>query len=341
MSFEFKVFNEIAVGSLRPWLSKDKSEQMYKSALVDLPNSFYTYQPLHQLEFTKSLSSKRDYYLRLIDSEAIDYLNFFRAKMNQSINDDAKTYLVTSALQKVIPGKLNRISRLISANNYSPDQYDPALKKLSKDILVADASFIFHYLKHSFIRLFLEIQDSYKEFVEDEIYSAEDLYLKYFNEAEPEASIIIDAPQIKIYRPDNTVSKDVVEAVFNPIQSDFRKESKGVFDYEDIVRNPMRFAQFEKLLFSHEYIDAEYNFTNKHGFKVELAMIYHHLINLRYFNERLFAPTKRISHLHIRKFLDHRYSTNVDKQFRNLKDNPKQVAEFIEKHYWLFNLTSS
>ena len=341
MSFEFKVFNEIAVGSLRPWLAKDKNEQVYKSALADVQESYYTFQPLYQLAFTKSLSSKRDYYLRLIDSEAIYYLNFFRAKIDQSISDDAKTYLVASALQKVIPGKLNRISRLISENNYSPDQYDPALRRLSKDIVLADASFIFHYLKHSFIRLFLEIQDSYKDFVEDETYSAEDLYLKYFNETEPEASIIVDAPQIKIDRPDSPISKDVVEAVFNPIQGDFRKESKGVFDYEDIVTNPMRFAQFEKLLFSHEYIDVEYNFTNKHGFKVELAMIYHHLINLRYFNERLFGPTRKISHLHIRKFLDRRYATNVDKQFRNLKDNPKQVADFVEKHYWLSNLPPS
>lgn len=341
MSFEFKVFNEIAAGSLRPWLTQDKTEQSYKSSLADVQESYYTFQPLYQLEFTKSLSAKRVYYLRLADNEATEYLNFLKAKIDQSINDEARIYLVTSALQKVLPSKLNRISRLISENNYSPDQYDPALKRLSKDILLADASFVFHYLKHSFIRLFLEIQDSYKDFVEDETYSAEDLYLKYFNETEPEASIIVDAPQIKIDRPDSPISKDVVEAVFNPIQGDFRKESKGVFDYEDIVTNPMRFAQFEKLLFSHEYIDVEYNFTNKHGFKVELAMIYHHLINLRYFNERLFGPTRKISHLHIRKFLDRRYATNVDKQFRNLKDNPKQVADFVEKHYWLSNLPPS
>ena len=135
MSFEFKVFNEIVTGSLRPWIAKDKSEQMYKSALADVQESYYTFQPLYQLEFTKSLSAKRDYYLRLADNEATDYLNFLKAKIDQSINDDARIYLVTSALQKVLPSKLNRISRLISEHNYSPDQYDPVLKRLSKDIL--------------------------------------------------------------------------------------------------------------------------------------------------------------------------------------------------------------
>lgn len=341
MSFEFKVFNEIVTGSLRPWIAKDKSEQMYKSALADVQQSYYTFQPLYQLEFTKSLSVKRDYYLRLADNEATDYLNFFKAKIDQSINDDARIYLVTSALQKVLPSKLNRISRLISDYDYTPAQYDPTLKRLSKDILLADGSFVFHYLKHSFIRLYLEIQDNYKDFVADEIFSAEDLYLKFFNEAEPEASIIVEAHKIKLGQTERQTGKNIVEVSFNPIQADIRKESKGILDYPDIIKNPMRFAQFEKLLFSNGYIDEDYNFTNKHGYKIELAMIYRHLIKLGYFHAMSFQPTKRITDLQIRKFLDYRYATDVDKQFRNLRDNPEQVADFVESHFWLFNLPAS
>ena len=107
-----------------------------------------------------------------------------------------------------------------------------------------------------------------------------------------------------------------------------------------LLKNDIRFAAFEEKLFENGYIDSDYRFTDKHGYKNELAQIYHHLISKRYFHPILFPEKLPITNLQIRKFLDHRYSTNIDRQFRNYSEKPTVIADFIESHYWLSNLPS-
>ena len=47
---------------------------------------------------------------------------------------------------------------------------------------------------------------------------------------------------------------------------------------------------------------------------------------------------KAIKDVDIRKFLDHRYQTNLDKQFRNYRQNAEALAEYIDSQYWLTSL---
>lgn len=341
MSFEFKTFSVIVTGNLKPWLADTRNDQFYKNALADVESSYYTSQPLYELAFTKSLSPKRDYYLRLIDNEAIDYLNEVNKKMQTALSEDSKIYTIHVALQNSLPSKLNKIARTITDQGYAEIHYKPSSKPLKTDILLSDGSYIFEYLKHSFVRLYLEIQDRYKEFVKNDIYNIEDLYVKYFDEPEPEAAVIIEAQQVKVKSIQNFTQNKAEDVKFKQITSDFRPDSKGILDYKHIVKNPARFATFEESLFTHGYIDINYNYTNEHGKKNELAMIYHYLITKGYFNKRTFSPNKSIKDLDVRKFLDHRYATNVDKQFRNYIENREKIADFVESQFWLFNLPSS
>lgn len=338
MSFEFKSFNNIVGDYLRPWIDGNISESKFEQDLGELSKIHYIQQPLYEVVFIKSLSAKRDYYIRLIDNESIDYLNYFHKKMSISLNDDARSYLVDSALKKLLNSKLIKIQKEIQKNGYNSDHYTLGSSLFSSNTMKSDGSFIFDYLKHSFIRLYLEIQDSYENYYSGRKFTADDLYQKYFNHAEPKEQVIIEAPPIKVYSAQKPNPTKNEERVFHPYMKDFRNELKGVMDYDDIIKKPERFASFEEGLFLGEYIDQDYNFTDKRGKKNELAIIYIHLINKGYFSVKNFAKNKKITHADIRKFLDHRYNTNVDKQFRNFKNQPEAVANFIEKHFWLYNL---
>ena len=338
MSFEFKSFNNIVGDYLRPWIDSNISESKFEQDLTELPKIHYKQQPIFEVEFTRSLTAKRDYYIRIIDNECINYLNFFHHKMAISLNDDARSYLVDSALKKLLNSKLIKIQKQIQKHGYNSDYYTPGTSLFSSSNIKSDGSYIFDYLKHSFLRLFLEIQDSYEKFLSGRKFTADDLYQKYFNHAEPKEQIIIDAQPIKVYSAQHPNPSKKEERVFQPLMKDFRNEIKGVMDYGDIIKKPERFASFEEGLFVGEYINQDYNFTDKRGNKNELAMIYIHLINKGYFSVQNFAKNKQIKHSDIRKFLDHRYNTNVDKQFRNFMNQPELVANFIEKHFWLFNL---
>ena len=143
---------------------------------------------------------------------------------------------------------------------------------------------------------------------------------------------------IQIASPSNPKAIPQAPKPFKALTNDFRDTSKGILSYEAIIKTPTRFASFEESLFQNGYIDENYKFVDKHGMKNEMAAIYHQLINKGYFHQHTFQPTKQIKDVDIRKFLDHRYQANLDKQFRTYRQNPEQLAEYIDSQYWLTKL---
>jgi uncharacterized membrane protein len=108
--------------------------------------------------------------------------------------------------------------------------------------------------------------------------------------------------------------------------------------YETIIKNPQYFAQFEEQLFANDFISKDYNFQKGKVKINDFACIYIALIKKGYFNKKDFTTKKEIKLLDVRKFLDNRYNSNFDKQFRTFLKLSKEVAEFISNHYWIDNL---
>lgn len=128
------------------------------------------------------------------------------------------------------------------------------------------------------------------------------------------------------------------ESLFAPEKDDFRDIKKGVLKYEQIIKNPDRFARFEELLYENHYIGTNYVFKKKHGQINEMAMIYHYLINMSYFNERCLPTIRKITDLDIRNFLNYRYQADIIKQFNTFSNNTKEINTFVENNRWLEKL---
>ncbi|MCB0541132.1 MAG: hypothetical protein KDE33_26735 [Bacteroidetes bacterium] len=295
-------------------------------------------QPLYEVSFPKALTNKRKYFLSLIDAEAIEYLNYIHKQVSESINANAKKYHVHMALTRTLNEKLRETAQAIQEQEYSPNQYDPTFGVLPTDTSTADGAYILFYLKHQLVRLYLEIQDSYPEQLKEEPLTEDDIYLTYFNHIAPNPSHVSEAVPIQIASPSNPKAIPQAPKPFKALTNDFRDTSKGILSYDAIIKSPTRFASFEESLFQNGYIDENYKFVDKHGMKNEMAAIYHLLINKGYFHQRTFQPTKQIKDVDIRKFLDHRYQANLDKQFRTYRQNPEQLAEYIDSQYWLTKL---
>ena len=73
--------------------------------------------------------------------------------------------------------------------------------------------------------------------------------------------------------------------------------------------------------------------------KKYLAACYHQLIRKGYFQKRLYPGKIEVKNRDITKFLDHRYRTDVDKQFRLWDNDQAELLKFIEKDYWLDHIT--
>lgn len=338
MSASLEIYNRMLFLDLRPWLMSGVSELKFKQDLNDLKKVYYQTQPQFEISFPKALSNKRKYFQALIDSEAIQYLNFIHKNVSESINANAKKYHVHMALTRTLNEKLREIAKVIQEQNYSPEQYDPQLGALKGNNTASDGAFILFYLKHQLVRLFMEVQDCFPEQLKEDPLTEDDIYLTYFNHTTPNPSHVSEAVPIPIASPSNPKAIQQAAKPFKALTNDFRDYSKGILSYEAIIKTPNRFASFEELLFQNGFIDENYKFVDKYGTKNDMAAIYHQLIKKGYFNQRTFQPINPIKDVDIRKFLDHRYQANLDKQFRTYRQNPELLAEYIDSQYWLTSL---
>lgn len=341
MTNELQLYHKILFLDLRPWTNRNIAEPKYKELLQQVKKEHFAFQPNYEVDFPKPLLGKRKYYHALIENEATRYLNNFHSIMEGTLNDAEKTYWVHTTLTKVIAQKLKDTEKIINDNQYFFALLSSG-KNASTDTNILDETFVMQYLKYQLIRIYIEIQEAFKDYLKEDEIPEEELHQIYFTETLPAKSLLIPAEKIKVAKPaSKTIITDVSEDSLKTLQADFRDPSKGVLDYKTIVKNPQRFASFEELLFVHGYIDADYNFTNKHGQIQELAAIYHVLIKKGYFSPRDFENNKELQARDYRKFLDHRYNAGTDKQFRTLLSNQEQVAEFLENNYWLESLPTS
>lgn len=332
------LYHEILFLGLRPWIFGKQSDQKFKELLVEQKKEYYINQPHYELDFVKPLSNIRKFYNVLIEYEAIRFLNGFHSEIKQALNNSEKAYLIHNILNKVLSQKLKETEQVISERAYTPEQFSLQSNTKQFDKSVSDESYILFNLKHQLIRLVMELQDSYSDHMKEEPLSIEELYYKYFNEEPPKQLFINVATNYpntnqSIRQPDKTG-----KPVFNPLRQDIRDEHKGIYTYDQMVKNPSRFADFESKLYENGYIDENYKFKDEYGQKKTMAAIYHQLIRKNYFNKRIFPENIENTDLNMRKFLDHRYNANVDKQFRNWANAQDELFNFIEKDYWIDNL---
>lgn len=341
MTPPLELYNRILFLDLRPWILTELSEAKFKQDLNDLQKVFHQFQPVYELSFPKPLNNKRKYFLTLIEAEGIRFLNQFHQQVNDSLNDQAKVYLVHMALTRTLHSKLNEIKQVIQDHDYKQDYFDTKFNGVNVNSFTADEAFIIFFFKHQLVCLYLEVQVNYQTYLNIEPLSETEIYLTYFGHSSPEPSLINKAAKIEHVSPANPLLNIKSSTNFKPIASDVREAAKGILSYQDIIKDSDRFASFEESLRLSDYIDDSYNFTDRHGMKNNLAMVYHNLIKKGYFNKRKFPGKKGIKEIQevdIRKFLDHRYNTDVDKQFRSYRNKPEAIAAFIGKHYWLSSL---
>jgi hypothetical protein len=332
MDNKLELFNDILFLNHRPWIFGKQSDIKFKQLLLEVKKEYYTHQPNFEVDFIKPLSNIRKYYHSIIEYEAIRYLNGFHAEISEALSDNEKSYLIHFALNKLISQKIKEIAQVIQERGYTPEQFD--LKHQSNKN-IADESYIIHLLKHHLVRLVMEIQESYPKFLKDDALTPDEIYYKFFNEAVPERPYIIEAENYpnanQIPQPQQKENKPV----FHAYRDDIWEEGKNILLYNQLIKNPSRFAHIEEELYDKGLIGSNYHFTDKHGMKKYLAAFYHQLIRKGYFQSRIFPGNIVVKNRDITKFLDHRYKTDVDKQFRLWDNKQEELLKFIEKDYWL------
>lgn len=343
MNIDIQIIPRILRTDLRPW-TIDYSEDKFRTQINSITKIEMASNDFYAFQFENAFNQKRKYFKILIDNALNHYFNITINRLNEARSDDQRKYILYTTLNTDVIPLIRETAKVIQETGFKLATYDENPKDTIPIVdLNGDNGFILHYLKFKLIAIYLEVQDGNKIYLKEDPLTMDDILMLYFNHTSKNIEYIKPI-KIDVLKPDFTLTAERKEIPkepdFIPIKADFRDYTKGILSYGIVVRNPDRFAAFEDKLFTNGYIGLDYNFTDKHGLKNELAIIYHHLISKRYFNDRYFPGNKELSNLLIKKFLNYRYCVNLDKQFNTFNNNPNEIADFVEKHYWLSNLPS-
>ncbi len=340
MTADLEFYSRILYRDLRPWINTGFSENKFKQDLADVAKVHVKTQTLYEVAFPKAFTFKRKYYRMIIDNEAIRFLNELHTYISESINDKARSFHVDYALTRTLNQKLLDLAIELQKRACEPDDFLPMEGGNTTPTAKADDSYILLYLKHQLVRLYMEVQENFSKLQTYPTLTEEEVYHKFFNEPGPVPSVIEQAEVMISEEMKGQYQEPRKTSKFKPVAADFRPEKDDILPYTEIVKMPDRFASFEQKLFDNGYIDLNYNAIKKHGQKNEMAAIYLLLIDKGYFNNLYFTPKRTvIKPLDIRKFLDYRYQTNLDKQFRELTNHPNEYERIVKSHYWMENLS--
>ncbi len=342
MDNALELYHRILFGNLCPWARDQHVVQKYQQLLHDLREEVYLAQPLYEVDFPKSVLPKRQYFAAMIQGEAVRFLNALHEEMDAAFNESERSFFVHDALN-TLDRKLERVAFVIGDKGLDLDfVLHPNKHRKLADPCLADAAYIVHFLKFQLVRLYMEVQHRYEVHLEREVVSREDIHLLYFREAAPEPSFIVTAPTLYSERVDTSFVAEA-EEVFEPRMHDTRVPEQGVLRYDDIVADRTKFARLERALFDNMLIDKEYQFQKKpRGNIVKMSAVYMVSFKKGYYQKHYFKGKRRIALTakEVQAFLNHRYNTDIDKQFRNFKDE-EVLNAYLDKEVWIALLPHS
>jgi hypothetical protein len=195
MSQYLTQIRELLFREYRPWMMESYSETKFKQLLNTIKTPVEKIAPRYAIEFDRPITFKRKFFVELINADVIEFLNEIHTAVRRSESTNHKKFQVYNALNKSIKDLLIATSNTLTQRELDQSLFKPIGGKIRKGNNT-DEAFIFHYLKHQLIRLYLEISEAYPSYRKSENLELEDLYETHFAETAPEQPVII--PQIEI-----------------------------------------------------------------------------------------------------------------------------------------------
>jgi hypothetical protein len=336
-----ELFDAILNGSLRPSLPDNNPVEIFIPLLSSLKQIETTFANKFEIDFVRPFNAKTKYYNRLIKGFANEYCNEVIMLIDHESDKQIKKYWINDTLQKKLKSRLIKVGEVIKNEGFELSQINSRYSQFHQDTDHKTNTYIIQLLKVALIKCYLEIQDQFSEWIDEQLIET-DFYTQLLFETIPETScfklvdrIFIPGP-VQENEPIIEEIKPKVEVIeFVPKQSDFRGTGRSPIRYSDI-RKPDVFSKFEIELFESSLINEEYNFKDKHGNKNLLAALYIILIEKNYFRRTNTRNSKPFEPHHFRQYLDHRYNVDTTQQFK--KCTKEQIASFKYKHTWVDNI---
>lgn len=185
----FSTLDEILYTGLRPWLKANNPDEKFTSMISGINTVNPAFQPQYEIKFERPFNSKTKFYSKLISNETINTCNQLFGILLEDNNPQLIKYRINDTLNKKLKSRLMDIGKLIKNQKFEIDYINPRKTTFDIDQEHKTNTYIFQLLKISFIQIYLEIQDAFKTWIQDELI-VEDFYTQLLFEPVPNNSFI-------------------------------------------------------------------------------------------------------------------------------------------------------
>jgi hypothetical protein len=205
----FTILDDILYKGLRPWLDANNPDEKFASMISGVKQTEFTFQPKYKIQFERPFSNKTKYYSKLILNEKIKTTNLLLEALQEDDTPQLIKYRLNATLNKKLKTKIKDIGSIIKEQQLELSYINPRKTTFDVDQEHKANTFVFQLLKTSLIHIYLEIQDIYKEWIQDE-FVIEDFYSQLLFEPIPNETYI---KKIQIIEATPTKEKKVSDVI--------------------------------------------------------------------------------------------------------------------------------
>lgn len=247
MSKQKNTLDKILDYELRPWLPQNRLDDVFASKFRSL-KEYKSQQPLQfEIDFYRPFDHKTKYYSRLIlNTVKSDFDNLYLT-IDEDRNENLIRYYLNDTLNKRLKTRLKDLGELLKEKDYKLTYVNPKNTSHQLDLVHKANSYIMQLLKLTYMQLYLEIQEAFKDWIDDE-FIVEDFYTQLLNEPIPEKLPIRKLQVIEVAP--EPVKKPKSKQTSKPIQ--FHS-----FFYNEYNTNPDKLVDLWDSLKLNNFISAD------------------------------------------------------------------------------------
>src|SRR5690554_1390990 len=180
MKREQDIFNDIQNKGLRPWLGINSVDEVFSQKFHSLKDYTSNHHLQYQLTFDRPFDYKTKYYQRLIlNTLKMDFDIIFKT-IDEDRDESLILYWLDNILNKRLKTQLRDIGTLIKQKDFALSYINPKNTSYQIDQHHKADTYIMQLLKLALMQLYLEVQEAFKGWVDDE-FIVEDFYTQLLN----------------------------------------------------------------------------------------------------------------------------------------------------------------
>ncbi len=193
----FTILDEILYKGKRPWLEANHPDAKFASMISIIKRIEPAFQHKYEIQFERPFNNKTKYYSKLILNEKIKTTNLLLEALREDDTPQLIKYRLNAILNKKLKTKIKDIGNIIKERQFEISYINPRITTFDVDPEHKTNTFVFQLLKTSLIHIYLEVQEAFKQWIQDE-FVIDDFYSQLLFEQIPDNTYLKEIKIVEV-----------------------------------------------------------------------------------------------------------------------------------------------